>query len=579
MGKLKVLCLHGVGHHPPGGPWETAWQVATQNALDQVDPGSNPDIRFMHYDDLFANYTISFADSLEAVGKLASSAVTSPFRGAPGLSGTLRWTAGMVVQWVENRELREDLRGRLVSAIQSFKPDVILAHSLGSLICYHTFSAAGHSDTVKNRTFISCGSQIGNPFVSGNYLAGRVTPLTQARFWFHLFNPADDVFTARINLNAVNFRQVLTDFDNPGFLDHNAASYIAHRNTIREVWGDVVLTQRQPKLFRVPKRLPKRIHWAARPSERALLVGINEYPDEGMRLEGCVNDVFLMSSLLQDAGFDPANIRAVLDDRATANGIRDRLTWLLDGAQEGDVRVFYFSGHGAQIPSYGLGEQVDRFDEALVPWDFDWSREKAIIDDWFYECYSQLPYGLKFIVIFDCCHSGGLTRGPGTQRIRGINPPDDIRHRQLRWNSDQQMWAQRPLKSSVGVYGVSVKAQKNPVGERRLGHANPLRTLPKAAFDARRQDLQHNGPYMPALIYACREDEFAYEYRHGSTSYGAFTFTLCQTLGEHRRRQQSVTFAGLVGAVEDKLKTLRYDQHPQTAGPAQVLNSDIPLGI
>lgn len=578
MGKLKILCVHGVGRRPPEGPWEANWRAAIQRALAQVDPGHTPDIRFMHYDTLFEKYPISFADSIEAVGKLLSSVATAPFRGGPGLSGTLRWTAGMVVQWVENHELRQDLRARLVSEVQSFKPNVILAHSLGSLIGYDTFSASGNAATIKNRIFISFGSQIGNPFVSGNFLAGRVTPLTQARFWYHLFNPEDDIFTARINLSAPNFRQVVTAFDDPGFADHNAVSYLAHRHTIQEVWGDIVLSKQQPKLFRVPKRLPARMPWAARPRERALLVGINDYPDEGMRLEGCVNDVFLMSGMLQDSGFDPANIRTVLDDRATADGIRDRLAWLLDGAEEGDVRVFYFSGHGAQIPSYGLGEQVDRFDEALVPWDFDWSLEKAIIDDWFHELYSQLPYGLQFIVVFDCCHSGGLTRGPGSNRIRGINPPDDIRHRQLRWDTDQQMWAQRQLKSSVAVYGVSAKAKK-PVGERRLGHANTLRTLPKADFDTRRQGLKHNGPYMPALIYACREDEFAYEYRHGSTSYGAFTFTFCHALSEYRRQKRTVTFGRLVKTVADKLDRLQYDQHPQTAGPTQVLNSVIPVGI
>jgi hypothetical protein len=39
------------------------------------------------------------------------------------------------------------------------------------------------------------------------------------------------------------------------------------------------------------------------PRRRALLVGINEYPDPSDRLEGCVNDVFLMSSLLQESGY------------------------------------------------------------------------------------------------------------------------------------------------------------------------------------------------------------------------------------------------------------------------------------
>src|SRR5678815_3221578 len=90
------------------------------------------------------------------------------------------------------------------------------------------------------------------------------------------------------------------------------------------------------------------------------------------------------------------------------------------------IRDSYYSGHGAQIPGYGVGEKVDRKDECLVPHDFDWSREHAVTDDQFYDLYSQLPYDTRFLTIFDCCHSGGMTRD-GAARVRGLTPPDDIR--------------------------------------------------------------------------------------------------------------------------------------------------------
>jgi len=558
MKKLKILCVHGVGHHPPGMPWETNWQKAIQDALHAMDPDIAPDIQFTYYDHLFEQFEITFWDSIEAVAKLTASAVTAPFRGARGLSGALRWTAGMVVQWVENDDLRALLNKQLRSEIENFKPEVVLGHSLGSLICYDLFSAKDNDVSIKNRFFVSFGSQIANPFVSGNFLAGRVEPLPEARQWFHLYNREDDIFTAPIHLTADNFVQIATTFDDPGIADHNAVSYLSHANTVQHVWGDIVLSKRQPKLYRVPKRAPAKVKWAQKPKERALLVGINEYPAEDMRLQGCVNDVFLMSSILQESGFDAVNMRTVFDHRATADGIR--------------------SGHGAQIPGYGMGEMVDRFDEALVPWDFDWSLPKAIIDDWFYDLYSQLPYGLQFVVIFDCCHSGGLTRGNGVNRIRGINPPDDIRHRQLCWDDKEQMWKERTLKPVVEVYGVGAEA-KTPVRQHRLGRANRLRVLSKPEFETKRKNLNHKGPYMPALIYACREDEFAYEYRHGSTSYGAFTYTLCQALKESRRKKQKVSFKNLVAQVGKKLKGLNYDQHPQVAGPTEILGSDIPLTL
>jgi hypothetical protein len=82
------------------------------------------------------------------------------------------------------------------------------------------------------------------------------------------------------------------------------------------------------------------------------------------------------------------DIRVVLNERATAAGILDRLHWLLDNVRNGDERVLFYSGHGAQIPAYGAKEEVDHFDECLIPYDFDWSLAHAMTDNRFVEFYS-----------------------------------------------------------------------------------------------------------------------------------------------------------------------------------------------
>lgn len=51
-----------------------------------------------------------------------------------------------------------------------------------------------------------------------------------------------------------------------------------------------------------------------------------------------------MSSVLQESGFEPEDIRIVLNDRATTQGIMDRLHWLLDGVRDGDERMLFYSG-------------------------------------------------------------------------------------------------------------------------------------------------------------------------------------------------------------------------------------------
>jgi hypothetical protein len=96
-------------------------------------------------------------------------------------------------------------------------------------------------------------------------------------------------------------------------------------------------------------------------------------------------------------GFDPENIRIVLDERATRAAIRERIDWLLDGTADGQERVLYYSGHGAQLPDYNAAEVTDHVDECLVPYDFHWTQDSAITDDDFLQYYTALPYSAKVL--------------------------------------------------------------------------------------------------------------------------------------------------------------------------------------
>jgi metacaspase-1 len=286
------------------------------------------------------------------------------------------------------------------------------------------------------------------------------------------------------------------------------------------------------------------ITWAFKPKKRALLVGINEYARPGQDLEGCVNDVFLMSALLQESGFAAEDIRIVLNNRATHQGVRERLEWLLEDAKDGDVRFFYYSGHGAQLPGYGLGDQVDRLDETLVLHDFDWTPERAFTDDDFYALYSQLPYELRFVTIFDCCHSGSMARA-AISKVRGVDPPDDIRHRMLRWDPEREMWVEREIESPNPQFERKLNSEKGTKEARRcshrLGQAMDLRASPPKTLKREAAARGHKGPFLPVLIYASREEEFSFEYQHGSIAHGAFTYCLAKTLrrDRHLKNQSS----------------------------------------
>jgi hypothetical protein len=74
-------------------------------------------------------------------------------RGIEDIPRVIRWTASMVAQRSTDGELRQSLRDRVLEKMRSNSYDMVLAHSLGSLICYDTF--------VRNAEEIA--GKVGNP--------------------------------------------------------------------------------------------------------------------------------------------------------------------------------------------------------------------------------------------------------------------------------------------------------------------------------------------------------------------------------------------------------------------------------
>jgi hypothetical protein len=578
---LRILCVHGVGHSEIDPAFRTGWERAIRTAMDTARPGFEATIDFLEYDDLFSHAPLTPLTYGLALARLLASAVVHGIddglprsRGLAELPATVRWTAGMVAQWSTEDDLRSQARRRLLDQLKQQPPyDLICAHSLGSLIAYDTF--AHELDALAGRTLMTFGSQIGHPAVR-DVFAGRIADLETAREWYHLFNPNDQVLTCPLTVNAPNFSPVTTEFDVPNDpLNHDATWYLGHANTIASVWRPLAGGAQARAFASVSRRMTA----APRKADRkALIIGINSYPDPANRLEGCVNDAFLISSVLQECGFEAEEIRMVLDERATTDGILQRMHWLLDDLQKDDERVLFYSGHGAQIPAYGVTGEPDHYSESLVPVDFDWTPAHAITDRQFCELYSQLPYDAHFLAVFDCCHSGGLTRDGGP-KIRGINPPDDVRHRALRWDAAEGMWVNRtfpPVNKSLHDSKVGVDYLGITGSAHRFGRSAELRTLPQGRYDSTRKRLGHQGPYLPILMEACQEEQFSYEYRHGASSYGAYTFSLAQVLREARARGRNLSYAELSVQATAKLHRLKYQQTPSLVGARDLVNTLLP---
>jgi hypothetical protein len=147
---------------------------------------------------------------------------------------------------------------------------------------------------------------------------------------------------------------------------------------------------------------------------KALLVGINKYPDPRNELRGCINDIKDMIHFISEANnvYQKENIIILTNSLATKKAIVEKLKWLVKDAQAGDQLLFHYSGHGAQAPTKNHKEEADGYDEIICPYDFDWSSDTTLKDKEFAEIFQHIPKGVHFIWISDSCHAEDLSRDP-----------------------------------------------------------------------------------------------------------------------------------------------------------------------
>jgi hypothetical protein len=206
-------------------------------------------------------------------------------------------------------------------------------------------------------------------------------------------------------------------------------------------------------------------------TQRALLIGINTYQPAGTtadhpagciygrcelgtfeNLDGSVNDAQAMADLLTSPkfGFPATNVALLTNpapphpspgvvllsaDQTTHDGILAAMQkYLVDVPQKGDTVVFYDASHGSlRVNSKGnkltvlVNGQYVHADSTMVPSDaykggYDVrDREMTRIFN------AALDKGVHLTVIFDSCHSGGISRGIGPvyrERALAFDPRD-----------------------------------------------------------------------------------------------------------------------------------------------------------
>ena len=265
-------------------------------------------------------------------------------------------------------------------------------------------------------------------------------------------------------------------------------------------------------------------------NNKALLVGINAYPNPSNNLRGCINDIVDMEYFITSKNkvYPKENIRTLADSRATKKGILSALNWLLLGASAGDQILFQYSGHGAQIPSHNPVIEKDGLDEIICPYDFNGedAAETAISDKEFASIFAKIPQGVHFVWISDSCHSEDLSR---KHEIVGANSYSnydlkDTRFRRFNYkNSTHQAEAVAPIAS--------------------LGSA-PI-------------------PLHGALLSGCASDQLSADAYINNRFNGAFTHYLIKNLSLYG---QDASMQEIVKYVNIDLMENDYDQNPQSEG-------------
>jgi hypothetical protein len=136
-------------------------------------------------------------------------------------------------------------------------------------------------------------------------------------------------------------------------------------------------------------------------NRQALLIGCN-YNNSAYRLNGCINDVNNIKSMIKNIGFNNINVLTDETDKLPNKiNILTELTKLLSNSNNNDLLFFSYSGHGSQVLDKN-GDETDNRDEVIIPLDFN-----VITDD---ELKTVIQTYLKpnvtLFALFDCCNSG-----------------------------------------------------------------------------------------------------------------------------------------------------------------------------
>ncbi len=269
-------------------------------------------------------------------------------------------------------------------------------------------------------------------------------------------------------------------------------------------------------------------------NKHALLIGINRYSNlpPQYKLNGCVNDIEMMASLLEkNFGFPESNITMLRDEEATREGILAAFEALTDRIADNDIAIIHYSGHGSRMRDRE-GDEPDGWDETIVPHDSGRGSypNRDISDDEIYLWLVQLTEKTPYVtLIFDCCNSGTIARDVFGNKSRWVEPDE------------------RPVEElpPSPVFTGMMKGASRDIG--------PSGWLPLSK--------------RYVLIAGCRDNESSYEHNivqeSGVVSHGALTYFLSRELAI---AETGATYRDIFERASINVTAHYPCQHPQMEG-------------
>lgn len=276
-------------------------------------------------------------------------------------------------------------------------------------------------------------------------------------------------------------------------------------------------------------------------TRKALLCGVNAY--DSVPLRGCVNDVHNLQGVLLDRyGFQPQQVRLLLDADCVKSTLLEGWRWLTEGASPGDVLLFHFSGHGSYIPDTE-GEEEDLRDEITCLQNFAFDDPDSFIsDDEWYEMSQAVDPRVHLLLIKDTCHSGGSSRFISVRQDNGDEKIILANKRELSGYQAGLVVPEKALSNARFIVPPQLPAESwQLTGQTR--------------HSARTAAVIHTN------LMACGEAQTAADAHINGDYQGAFTFTLCEVLRQDGHGSSEDTIQQVV----DRLRG-HYDQIPQHEG-------------